>query len=137
LPFPPKNGRYRYPTAGLNAEPGTVVLFQYDGRIIASAVFNRNERFEQPEDGYNGALWFDAKSIRVFKPVGPDEVRDIWPEFKSFGHVKQFLDPAGYPAFEKRLETLVAPDIQNPKDYFAAGSHAFVAKSSRNRRFLT
>jgi hypothetical protein len=90
LPFPPKNGRYRYPTAGLIANPGTVVLFQYGGRIIASSVLDRNERFEQTENGYKGALWFDVKSIRTFEPVGPEEVRRIWPEFRSFGHVKQF-----------------------------------------------
>jgi hypothetical protein len=60
LPSPSRSGRYRYPTSGLSAEPGAVVLFQYEGRIIASAIFDRNERFEQPEDGYIGALWFDV-----------------------------------------------------------------------------
>ncbi len=109
LPFPPRNGRYRYPTAGLNAEPGTVVLFQYEGRIVASAIFDRNERFERTEDGYNGALWFDVTSIRVFEPVGPDKIREIWPDFRSFGHVKQFLNPAKYRAFEKLLVGVVAP----------------------------
>jgi hypothetical protein len=109
LPFPPRNGRYRYPTGGLNAEPGTVVLFQYEGRIIASAIFDRNERFERPEGGYKGALWFDVTSIRTFEPVGPDKVRHIWPEFRSFGHVKQFLNPAKYPAFVKQLVGVVGP----------------------------
>jgi hypothetical protein len=109
LPSPARNGRYRYPTSGLNAERGTVVLFQYGGRIIASAVFNENERFEQPEDGYKGAMWFDPRSIRIFQPVGPDDVRSTWPEFRHFGHVKQYLDPARYPAFEKQLVDVVAP----------------------------
>jgi hypothetical protein len=109
LPSPGRNGRYRYPTSGLRAAAGTVVLFQYEGKIIASAVFNRNERFEQPEGGYRGALWFDAKSIRVFQPVGPEVVRAIWPEFRYFGHVKQYLDAANYPAFEKQLVGVVAP----------------------------
>lgn len=110
LPSPLKNGRFRYPTSGLSAEPGTVVLFQYEGRIIASAIFERHERFEQPQDGYKGALWFDPKSIRIFQPVGPDEVRAIWPEFRSFGHVKQYLDPTNYSAFEKQLIGVVAPE---------------------------
>jgi hypothetical protein len=110
LPFPPKSGRYRYPTAGLNAEPGTVVLFQYEGRIIASAILNHNERYELPEDGYQGALWFDVNSIRTFAPVGRNALRKIWPEFRNFGHVKQFLNPAKYPAFEKQLVDVTAPE---------------------------
>jgi hypothetical protein len=115
LPFPPRNGRFRYPTSGLNAEPGTVVLFQYEGKIIASAVLDRNERFDQPEGGYRGALWFDVGSIRVFEPVGPDQVRAIWPEFLNFGHVKQFLDPAYYPVFERQLVGVEAPRRSPPR----------------------
>jgi hypothetical protein len=109
LPSPPKNGRFRYPTSGLSAERGTMVLFQYEGRIIASAILDRKERFERPQHGYKGALWFDPKSIRTFQPVGPDEVRAIWPEFRRFGHVKQYLDPANYPAFEKQLIGVATP----------------------------
>jgi hypothetical protein len=124
LPLPPRNGRYRYPTAGLNAEPGTVVLFQYEGRIIASAIFERNERFEEPENGYNGALWFDVKSIRTFAPVGPDKIREIWPEFRSFGHVKQFLNPAQYPAFERQLEGVASPEYSPSKREFSAAPGA-------------
>jgi hypothetical protein len=116
LPAPERNGRYRYPTSGLSAEPGTAVLFQYDGRIIASAIFDRHERFERPEGGYKGALWFDVKSIRIFRPVGPDEVRAIWPEFRHFGHVKQYLDPTNYPAFEKQLVGVVAPEQNSRGD---------------------
>jgi hypothetical protein len=110
LPLPPRNGRFRYPTSGLSAEPDTVVLFQYEGRIIASAVLERHERFDRPEDGYRGALWFDAKSIRVFRPVDRDEIRAIWPEFINFGHVKQYLDPKKYRAFVKQLVGVQAPE---------------------------
>lgn len=67
-----EGGRYYYRTAGLEAEAGTIVLFQYDKRIIASAVFERSERFEQPDGLYHGALNFDIDSIRVFDPVGQD-----------------------------------------------------------------
>jgi hypothetical protein len=116
LPSPGRNGRYRYPTSGLRAEPGTVVLFQYAGSIIASAIFDRDERFDQPEGAYKGALWFDAKSIRIFQPVGRDDVRAIWPEFRNFGHVKQYLDPAKYPAFEKQLVGVAAPEESSRGD---------------------
>lgn len=109
LPCPPRNGRYRYRTAGLKAAPGTVVLFQYEARIIASAVFDRDERFDHPEGGYRGALWFEPASIRTFVPVGRDQLRAVWPEFRNFGHVKQVLSPARYPRFEKQLTNVAAP----------------------------
>jgi hypothetical protein len=111
LALPPKSGRFRYPTTGLNAEPGTVVLFQYEAKIIASATFERSERYDQPQHGYRGAIWFDVKSIRTFDPVDVEAMRKIWPEFRSFGHVKQHLDPAKYAKFQKRLLGVTAPDF--------------------------
>ena len=46
--LPAHRGCWRYPRAGLNAEPGTIVLFQFQARIIATAVFLRDEKFERP-----------------------------------------------------------------------------------------
>src|SRR5690242_8144777 len=37
--LPKSGGRWTYPRVGLSAEPGTIVLFQYRARVIASAVF--------------------------------------------------------------------------------------------------
>lgn len=109
LPFPPKCGRFRYPTTGLHAEPGTIVLFQYEAKIVASAVLDRSERYDQPEHGYRGAMWFDVGSIRTFDPVDAEVMRTIWPEFHGFGHVKQHLDPGKYARFEKRLVGVTGP----------------------------
>lgn len=82
-------GKYWYRESGLNAESGTVVLFQYEGKLIASATFIEAERFKGTEgDTYKGALYFDPKSVRVFDQVGSDVVSEIWPEFKGFSHVK-------------------------------------------------
>jgi len=128
LPFPPKNGRYRYPTAGLNADPGTVVLFQYTGAIIASATLSHSERFDEPENGYRGALWFDVNSIRTFAPVGRETLRKIWPEFRNFGHVKQYLNPAKYPAFKKQLVDVTAPEGLESRRLAAPSLHVW-AKS--------
>ena len=49
--LPARNGRYRYRSTGLNAEPGTMVLFQFRARIIASGVFLHDEKFEKPNGG--------------------------------------------------------------------------------------
>lgn len=52
-----QNGRYRYKKRSINAQPGTVVLFQCENAVIASAIFRYAEPFEQPDrSGYEGAL---------------------------------------------------------------------------------
>lgn len=105
--LPVMNGRYRYQKAGLNAEPRTIVLFQYRARIIASAAFLRNEKFERPRHGYGGAMYFDPRSIRTFDPLDAEAIRKVWPSFRGFGHVKQFLNPTRYPMFKRRLKNVV------------------------------
>ena len=107
--LPKRNGCYRYPSSGLNAEPGTIVLFQYRARIIASAVFLRDEKFERPAGGYGGALHFDAESFRTFDPLDVEAMRKVWPAFARFGHVKQSLNPTLYPVFKRRLKHVASP----------------------------
>jgi len=109
LPSRP-DGHYRYYKYGLKTPPDSVVLFQYRNALVASAVFRNCERFAKADErGYEGALYFDVKSIRVFGPVGPDDVSRIWPQFRGFSHVKQSLDPKGYATFERGLKHVKAP----------------------------
>jgi hypothetical protein len=107
--LPAINGRWRYQSSGLNAEPGTVVLFQFKARIIASAVFLRDEKFENPVKGYGGAIYFDPRSIRTFQPLDIEAMRKTWSAFRGFGHVKQFLNPTRYPLFKRRLKNVRMP----------------------------
>jgi hypothetical protein len=100
--LPKCKGRYRYPSAGLNAEPGTIVLFQYKARIIASATFLRDEKYDPPRRGYGGAIYVDVASIRTFDPLDLEAMRKAWPSFRAFGHVKQYLNPARYGEFNRR-----------------------------------
>ena len=109
--LPARGGRFRYPSAGLNADPGTVVLFQYRARIIASAVFLRDEKFERPVHGCSGALYFDVESFRTFDPLDVQAMRKIWPAFRGFGHVKQHLNPTRYPMFRRRLAHVASPMV--------------------------
>lgn len=102
-------GKYHYHTLGLNSPPGSIVLFQYEGAIIASAVFDRAERFEEPIGSYAGALYFGPTSIRTFKPVGSELIAEIWPEFKGFSRVKWKLDPDKYPEFARTLTEIETP----------------------------
>ena len=105
--LPKQDGRYRHYKAGLRARPNSVVLFQYRGSLVASAIF-RDAKRDPDEDGYKGALYFDVKSIRVFDPIGPDVVSRIWPNFKGFSQVKWSLPPTGYAAFERELKRVEA-----------------------------
>ena len=115
--LPGREGRFRYLSVGLNAMPGTVVLFQFQARIIASAVFRRDEKFTRPRGGHAGALHFDVDSIRVFDPLDLEAMRKIWPGIGKFGHVKQYLNPGLYPKFKRRLRHVKSPSDKpaNPR----------------------
>lgn len=87
-----RKGEYRCRTV-LKAPPGTTVLFQYRGCIIAGAVLLGSHLLPRPDSfGYTAAMLFDMATIRVFAPVGPEVMKRIWPrEFSGFSHVKQKL----------------------------------------------
>ena len=107
--LPRMHGRFHYPSVGLNAEPGTIVLFQYRARIIASATFLRDEKFDRPKRGCAGVLHFDPASFRTFDPVDVEGMRKAWRSFRAFGHVRQYLHPLRYPMFKKRLKHVTVP----------------------------
>jgi hypothetical protein len=105
-------GRFSYRKSGLRAEPGTVVLFQFAGKIVASAILTRVERFAKPETGdYEGAYYFDVNSIRVFDPVSPAVIFKIWPQVTRLGQAKWSLDPKRYAAFERKLTGIETPEF--------------------------
>lgn len=102
LPF--RSDGYLYRSAGLQARPGTIVLFQFCGKIIASAALREVEPFEKPRDEtYKGSLHFDPSSIQVFDPVGKDVLTRVWPRVKSLNRVKWSLEPVAYAEFEREL----------------------------------
>jgi len=109
--LPKLSGRYRFKT-GLEAEKGSVVLFQYRASVVATAVYWRTERFEKPDrDGYVGVLCFDPDSIRVFDPIGSEAVHSVWPEFDRFSHVKHDLAPIGYREFRRMQVKVRVPRL--------------------------
>jgi hypothetical protein len=120
LPSEPRRGRYAFKRAGLKAEEGTVVLFQFDNRIIASATLDWAERLSTPRGEYRGNLYFKPESIRVFDPVGVDRVSEIWPIVKRFNRAKYHLPPSRYPEFQRGLTGMrqprVAPESAQAQD---------------------
>ena len=100
--LPKASGRFPYRSAGLASPAGTVVLFQFQARIIASAVLLRDEKFKSAHAGRRGTLHLDVNSIRTFEPLDWVAMRRIWPGIRPFGHVKQMLNPTLYPKFRRR-----------------------------------
>jgi hypothetical protein len=106
--LPKGKGKFPYRSSGLSASPGTIVLFQFQARIIATGVLIRDEKFDQPRKNHTGLLHFEPQSFRVFQPVDVEGMRKAWPRFRAFGHVKQSLNPAMYSAFKRRLKNIRA-----------------------------
>ena len=107
--LPNGKGRFPYRSSGLSAAAGTVVLFQFKARIIATGVLVRDEKFEEPKNGHGGVLHFEPGSFQVFEPVDVEQMRRSWPRFRGFGHVKQSLNPGLYAAFKRRLKKVRTP----------------------------
>lgn len=128
-----RKGKYHYKTAGMKAERGCVVLFQFDKKIIGLAnledVKKRDDPgyFDIPTEldnnlNYKGAYYFDPHSIRTFKPISTEEMKRIWnkeftdrngnkhPPFERFNQTIQFLDTEKYHSFYGLLEDIGKPD---------------------------
>ena len=86
-------GKYHYKKQGLilNEEP-TLVLFQYDNKIVASANLINVLKFKQPNGIYNGALYFEPNSIRTFDPISNQEINGIFQDSIKFGQIKHKLN---------------------------------------------
>ncbi len=130
-----RKGKYHYRTAGMKSEPNSVILFQFDNKVIGLAdldeVKKRNDSgyFDISIDldndlDYKGAYYFEPHSIRTFNPVSAEEIKRIWdneftdnngnkhPAFEQFNEVKHFLDPEKYPDFCRLLKS---KGIEEPK----------------------
>jgi 5-methylcytosine-specific restriction enzyme A len=87
------SARYLY-KKGLIETKDTLVLFQFQARIIAYAILTDNERFNQPDrDGYRGAYYFDPLSICVLRePLQNEDLKRIWSNFTGFSQTMHHLD---------------------------------------------
>ena len=111
-----RKGIYCYRGKGLNAPAGSLVLFQCDNMLIASAKFLGSTKCNsaRPED-YQGAFKFDVKSIAVFQPITVEEINRIDKKITHFSQVKYEIDPVFRPQIDeiiKRKQTaLIAEEI--------------------------
>lgn len=85
-----QKGIYYFKKVGMNAPEGSLVLFQFDNMIIASAKLLSIEKFDAPVHGqYFGVYYFDVNSIRVFQPISLGEINEIDINITSFSQAKQ------------------------------------------------
>jgi len=88
---------YNFKT-GMNAERGTLVLFQYKAHIIASAILDEKILYkEKKEGGYRGYYSFISSSIALFNPLDVLDMTKVWREFIGFKNSQQNLEISGYP----------------------------------------
>lgn len=88
--------KYYYRKSGINSIKGSLILFQYDNKIIASAQLKNIEKYDEIQGGqygeYRGAITFYDETIQVFTPIEVDELKSIDLNFKKFSQTKQFID---------------------------------------------
>lgn len=80
-------------TGGIYCAKNTLLLFQYDNRVIACAKLIEVIKYKKPYDGiYDESLSLDRNSIQIFDPIMPSELKVIDHEFKKFSQARQLIN---------------------------------------------
>lgn len=85
-----QDGRYQYRTSGMSAAPGTMILFQFDSHIVASATLVGTTKYDTQDGPYHGEFQFE--DIRVFDPLKLEDIQKVWPEVQELKNAKRKLD---------------------------------------------
>lgn len=95
--LPNRGGIYYYLRQKMNCPHNTLVLFQYNGQLIGSAVSLMRTDYDEPRDfndgfEYWGSYSFAVNSIQTFKkPIDLDDYIDINPNFRGVGRAPQIV----------------------------------------------
>ena len=110
--FPNRNdnigyGKFHYKTRGMKIDKNTtLVLFQYDNKIIACANIYDKRKFNKSNGIYHGAFYFEPTSIKVFSPITNEELNNIFHCKKTFGQIKHHLKVDYVNDFMNKLEKI-------------------------------
>lgn len=74
-------GAYRYQEQGINALEGSLVLFQFDNHIIASAEYIRDDKEKRK-------LYFKIDTVNIVTPISGKEIKEFWKDFNGFTQAK-------------------------------------------------
>lgn len=89
---------------GMDADLETLVLFQYRGQIIATAIIESKTYYRDINDcGYRGFYRFVPESIAIFSPITIKELKNVWPHFKGFNQSLQKLAFEQHKLFQNLL----------------------------------
>jgi len=134
-----RQGYYHFPEKGMNTGKGTLVLFQFEGQIIASAKLLDVKKHDEPLNGrYKGSYVFDTNSIKTFEPITADELRVIDDTFKNFSQSKQHIDSSCYEAIMELIQlkssTMIPEEIPaESASKFPEGSKKEITVNSYER----
>ncbi|WP_404318039.1 hypothetical protein [Malaciobacter canalis] len=110
------SGKYHYINQGLITEDNqTLVLFQYDNRIIACAKLVNIIKFLKPKNGYNGALYFEPSSIKTFDPIDNQQINNMFHNSIKFGQTKHRLDTKYVKDFFAKIKNIKQAPLTTSK----------------------
>ncbi|WP_169752754.1 hypothetical protein [Campylobacter mucosalis] len=78
-------GKYYYRKKGLDTTKCSMILFQYDNYIIASAIFLESFK-DNSMEGYSGYFQFEPDSIQIFDPIKSKQIQEKFE--KKLGQAK-------------------------------------------------
>lgn len=104
------NCLYFYIKKGVNCGNNSMLLFQYDNSIIASAILKEIIKYDPPRNGVShGALSLIKDSIQIFDPINAQELNVIDNNFQKFNRIKQVINITALDS----LIDLIAKKINN------------------------
>jgi hypothetical protein len=96
----PVPGRFNFKKQGVTAPAGSLLLFQYDGKLVAHAVLlARHPADRASAADSNGFFLLDLETLRYYRrPIAASELHYLWPNL-SFNQGKHKLDTSQRQAF--------------------------------------
>lgn len=93
-----RDGVYRYRTSSLKCKKGSLILFQYDAKLIGSISYIDNVKYEEPnihseKDISKGYYVFNTENLIIFdEPITAAEYFNIDNTFKNFNQSTRKTD---------------------------------------------
>lgn len=117
-----RNGVYGYRTSNLKCKEGSLILFQYDARLIGSISYIDNVKYEKPKvysetDISKGYYLFNTENLIIFdEPITATEYFNIDNTFKNFNQSTRKTD---IKHLNEVLNLIISKtkSLQNIRDY--------------------